>query len=575
MSGPAGATAKNFSVAMIFSSGIRLFQDAGAAVRRMRRGSAGRSRRASRRNKQLADSISSAPDHTRGPGERQGDFFQGQPHSFHGLERPADRIGVIDVGSNSVRMVVFEGDSRSPAVVFNESVMCGLGARLAETGALDPEGKRRAFAALRRFEAIAAGLHVGALAAVATAAVRDSSDGAAFCAEVGAAFGIRIAIASGDDEARLSAQGVIYGEPDARGVVVDLGGASLELCRIADGKTGPGVTTPLGPLRLLAAGRGGSLAAEIDTCLGGLTDQFGLDGGRLYLVGGAWRALARAHMQRIGYPLRVLHEYTLTASQALKLADWAAKYPPGKFARMSGISSSRAPLLPMAGRLLRHLVANFQPGDIMISGFGLREGICLEHLPAPLRWHDPLIAACGAQEKLRAREPGFGPELAAWVKTVLPPQDAEEERLIDAAARLVDVNWRTHPDYRVSGSWETVTRTTITNIGHSGRVFLGAILSTRYKRSWREHDRSGMLGLLGPGAIDRAVRFGLAFRLGAVLSGSTRGILQDCRVIHAPGILELVLEGRAALLAGEEVEKRLRHLADKLGVSALLHQAAG
>ncbi|HUV33129.1 MAG TPA: hypothetical protein VMW31_06115 [Devosiaceae bacterium] len=471
--------------------------------------------------------------------------------------------------------MVFEGDSRSPAVVFNESVMCGLGKRLAETGALDPDGRRRAVAALRRFEAIAAGLHVGAVAAVATAAVRDASDGVDFCAEVTTASGIRITIASGADEARLSAQGVIFGEPDARGVVVDLGGASLELCRIDAGRPGPGESTPLGPLRLMAAGRGRSLDADIDACLSPLRDRFELDGGRLYLVGGAWRALARAQIQRIDYPLRVLHEYTFAAAQGLELADWAAACAPDDFARMSGISSSRAPLLPMAGRLLRHLIHNFNPGDIMVSGFGLREGICLEHLSATLRQLDPLIAACDAQEKLRARAPGFGADLAAWVRTVLPPLNAAEDRLIVAAARLVDVNWRTHPDYRVAGSWETVTRTTITDIGHAGRVFLGAILSTRYKRSWRTQDQSRMLELLDAATIERAVRIGLAFRLGSVLSGSTPGILPSCRVVHAPGRLELVLEGQAALLAGEEVDKRLRHLTGELGVAGVVRQVSG
>jgi exopolyphosphatase/guanosine-5'-triphosphate,3'-diphosphate pyrophosphatase len=211
----------------------------------------------------------------------------------------------------------------------------------------------------------------------------------------------------------------------------------------------------------------------------------------------------------------------------------------------------------------------------MVSGFGLREGICLEHLSAPLRLRDPLIAACEAQERLRARAPGFGSELATWVKTVLPPVDAAEGRLIEAAARLVDVSWRTHPDYRVAGSWEAVTRTTITDIGHAGRVFLGAILSTRYKRSWRGQDRSRMLDLLASEAIDRAVRFGLAFRVGAVLSGSAPGVLPGCRVVHAPGRLELILEGPAARLAGEEVDKRLRHLAGELGVAGVVRQVAG
>jgi exopolyphosphatase/guanosine-5'-triphosphate,3'-diphosphate pyrophosphatase len=224
----------------------------------------------------------------------------------------------------------------------------------------------------------------------------------------------------------------------------------------------------------------------------------------------------------------------------------------------------------MAGRLLRHLVRAFRPGDVMVSGFGLREGVCLEHMPVSVRAQDPLIAACEAQEKLRARAPGFGPELAAWVKTVVAPLDAAEDRLIEAAARLVDVNWRTHPDYRVAGSWETVTRTTITDIGHAGRVFLGAILSTRYKRARRVLEQSPMPGLLDAGTIERAVRLGLAFRLGAVLSGSVPGILPGCRAVHGPGRLDLLLEGQAAELAGEEVEKRLRHLTGELGVAGVV-----
>jgi len=472
-------------------------------------------------------------------------------------------------------MVVFEGACRSPAVLFNEKVMCALGARLAGNGVLDPPGKQRTIGALRRFAAIASRLHVGALAAVATAAVRDAGDGAAFCAEVEAATGIRLAIVSGAEEARLAAQGVIFGDPGANGVVVDLGGASLELCRIENGQPGPGVTTPLGPLRLGAAGRGEASGADIAACLSSLSGRFRLDGGRLYLVGGAWRSLARAHMERIDYPLRVLHEYTLPAGQALELADWAVATAPAAFAGLPGLSHSRAPVLPLAGRLLRHLVEALRPGDVMVSGFGLREGVCLDHMPAPVRAQDPLIAACEAQENRRARAPGFGPELAAWVKTVLPPLDAAEDRLIEAAARLVDVNWRTHPDYRVAGGWETVTRATITNVGHAGRVFLGAILSTRYKRARRVLEQSPMPGLLDAGAIDRAVRLGLAFRLGAVLSGSIPGILPGCKAVHGPGRLDLRLEGQAAELAGEEVEKRLRHLTGELGVAGAVRAVPG
>ena len=405
---------------------------------------------------------------------------------------------------------------------------------------------------------------VGALAAVATAAVRDAADGHEFCERVASETGVRPEVTSGADEARFAALGVLFGEPHAEGVVVDLGGASLELCRVAGGAPGLGVTTPLGPLRLVAAKRKKAFETEIARCLDGLKGDFALNGGRLYLVGGSWRALARAEIERSGYPLRVLHEFTLSAKRAMAVADWAAGAAEEEFTALPGVPSARTALMPHVGVLLRHLLTALEPGELKISGFGLREGVCLEHMPPLVRRRDPLLAACDAQEAMNARNPGFGAELAVWSKTVLPPLDEGEERLVDAAARLVDVNWRNHPDYRVPGVWETITRATLTDLGHDGRAFVGAILSVRYKRSRKLLDQSRLPELLDQKAVERAIRYGLVFRLGAALSGAAPGILAQCRVTMRGNQLEVALFGSAGELAGEEVEKRLRHLASEL-----------
>lgn len=505
------------------------------------------------------------------PAERQGDFFPHQPPSFPRLSVSADRIGVIDVGSNTIRLVVFEGGSRSPAVVFNEKVMCALGAGLSETGVLDPRGKERAIVTLKRFAALAPALHVGALAGVATAAVRDAKDGAAFRSQVEVETGIRLEIVTGEAEARLAAQGVIFGNPRADGVVVDLGGASMELCRISRGTPGQGISTPLGPLRLQAKKLGEKqIAAEFAASMQGISDDYVLAGGRLYLVGGAWRALGRAHMGRVGYPLPVLHEYDMAVEQVLEHAHWLSRTPPDEIAALPGVSSSRAPVLPLAAQLLRHLVEALQPGDVMVSGFGLREGVCLENMPPALRGQDPLMAACATQETLRARAPGFGAELADWVVQAVPPLDAAEERLVRAAARLVDVNWRAHPDYRATGCWEAVTRTSITDAGHAGRAFMGMVLAARYKRARKALEVSDMPRLLGDAERKRAQCFGSAFRFCAALSGSTTGLLGNCAVERTPDRLDLVLGEAAAAFLGEEVEKRFGQLLRELKVEGAL-----
>jgi exopolyphosphatase/guanosine-5'-triphosphate,3'-diphosphate pyrophosphatase len=501
------------------------------------------------------------------PVPHQGDFFGDAVQGFAPPDVRAERIAVIDAGSNSVRLVVFDGQSRAPVTLWNEKVMCGLGARLQETGRLDPEGKARALAALRRYAALVPRLGTRALAAIGTAAIRDAEDGAAFRAEVEAETGIRLVVASGEDEARLAAKGVAFGNPAATGVVLDLGGGSLEFCRIENGEAGQGLSTPLGPLRLQAARvRGSDMDASIRRYLDTLAESYRLDGGRLYLVGGAWRALARAQMARTDYPLRVLHEYRLTPADGLALAQWAMRADPREIAALPGVPSGRVKTIPFAGRLLGHLVRMLVPGEIQISAFGLREGVCLDNLTSELRGADPLLSACREQERRRARAPGFGDELADWAIAGLDIGAGAEARLARAAAILADVNWRTHPDHRTQGCWETVTRTAITDVGHEGRVFLGAALVMRHRSSRKAVETNGATALLAPGERDSAVRLGLALRLGSALSGASPGILRHTRLRRTGGKLRLVLDPPAALFGGEEIEKRLWILAREMAL---------
>ncbi|MEM8791572.1 MAG: exopolyphosphatase [Pseudomonadota bacterium] len=466
------------------------------------------------------------------------------------------------MGSNSVRLAVFEGHCRAPAVLYNEKVMCGLGAQLNETGALDPEGKIRALGALRRFAALAPGLRIGALRGVATAAIREAVDGPAFRDLVEEETGIRLAIASGADEARLAAQGVLFGNPSADGVVVDLGGASLEFTRIRRGVVDEGTSVPIGPLRLNAADIEGDIEDEMDRHLREIGATYGLDGGTLYLVGGSWRALARVQMIRSEHPIEVIHEFRMSRREAEALCARVAEETPEELITLPGVSANRVGFLPLSARLLQRVMHWTDPGDIRCSGFGLREGVCLENLPDSIRRQDPLIAACREMELRRARAPGFGAELGDWVQMVLPPRSPREARLIRAAAILSDVNWRTHPDFRAEGCWETVTRTSITDIGHEGRVWLGAALVVRYKtRGRRRMEETGQISLLSEEELDRAEKLGLALRLGVTLAGAAPGILQYSRVFQTEDSLILELDPEIRAFAGEEVEKRLGHLA--------------
>ncbi|MGF1500647.1 MAG: exopolyphosphatase [Paracoccaceae bacterium] len=503
----------------------------------------------------------------------QGDFFGGYPPSFAPADPRADRIGVVDVGSNSVRLVVFEGHCRAPQVIFNEKVTAGLGARLEETRRLDPEGVERAIRALRRFAGLAPQLKIAALAGVATAAVREAEDGAAFRDRVERETGIRLRIASGIEEAELAAKGVLFGQPRAHGVAVDLGGGSAEFCRIEEGQLGPGLSTPLGPLRLRAIERQGrDVRAEIAAYLRTMTETFGLAGGRLYLVGGAWRALAKLAIARGRYPLQIVHEYEMTAGAARELADWVVATKPEKIAQIDGVPAGRAAAMPLSAALLAEIVRTLEPGVLTVSAFGLREGVCLDNLSPALRREDPLLAAARDQETRRARAPGYGADLADWLLGAFPARDPEDERLVRALAHLADVNWRTHPDYRAEGCWETVTRGSLTDIGHAGRAFLGAALVGRYRGTRKALGSSVAGALLGEDRLEEARRLGLAMRVAAVLAGSAPGILGATRLAREGGTLRLTIAGPAISLRGEEVDKRLDQLAKALGATAAISE---
>ena len=478
-------------------------------------------------------------------------------------------VAVVDVGSNSVRLVVFDGPSRAPAYFFNEKVACALGAEIARTGRLAPAGVESALATLRRFAGLAERMRVAALDAVATAAVRDAEDGPAFVARVERETGVRLRVVSGEEEARLSAVGALVGEPRAEGAVADMGGASMELAEIADGAVGARLSLALGPQRL-AGLSGGGLRKRIDAELARAVGAIRLEGRALYLVGGSWRAIAKLQMARAGHPLQVLQGYRISAAEAADAAEWIMGQKPEALKATPGVSAGRAAAAPTAAAVLGRILERLGPSEVCVSAFGLREGVYFEQLPSETQARDPLIEAARRLERIQARFPGFGDELAVFVDPVVGGWSKRERRLARAACYLNDVNWRAHPDYRAVSCFETVTRANIAGLDHADRVWLGFALMNRYGGGKRSAEVAEALTLIDETARGRAKALGRAMRLGAMLSASAPGSLSDATLRVADGALTLGLGRDLIDLSGEVVERRLSALADALKLRAAL-----
>lgn len=482
------------------------------------------------------------------------------------------RVGVIDMGSNSVRMVVFDRATRSPAIFYNEKVLCGLGETLATDGRLSAKGREQASAALERFKALAGRMKLGAMDVIATAAVRDAEDGADFVAEIEQRVGLKIRVASGADEARLSAQGVLLGDPEADGVAADMGGASLELARVRGGEVSDEVTTALGPLRLSAVATQGwrKFDAFVDKQIEAqLKERPSLRRPEaLYALGGSWRALVKAHMRKTDYPLKVLHGFTLDPESAYRLAVWGSKLDAAALRELAEVSERRARVTPLAARVLARLIKRSEPRRVTLSAFGLREGALWEHMPERLRREDPLLDAARSLERRSARTPGFGHELWRWLAPALPDLGERDSRLAPAACLLADVSWRTHPDYRALASFELMTRNNYGGVTHADRIFTAAALMHRYKGGRTAMRREPAMTLIDDERARRAEILGRGMRLGIEFTGAAAGILPRCPLIRDSETLVLALKSSEAALGGDGLEKALQSFAEMVGASA-------
>jgi len=474
---------------------------------------------------------------------------------------PEPRVGVVDIGSNSVRMVVFCGPPRALMPMFNEKVLCALGRDIETTGRLNPDGRELALTTLARFAALAEKMAVAPLHAVATAAVREAEDGPAFVAEVKRRCGIRVTLLSGVEEARLAARGVVAGIPDADGVVGDLGGGSLELVALRRGRAGPSATLPLGPQRLAVGGRR-TRTGLIDAKLATVPWLADATGATLYVVGGSWRTLARIHMAQARYPLRIIHQYALSRREVEEFLRLVSRQSAASLRRIEGVTRKRLEVLPTSALVLQRLIRAVKPQEIVFSAHGVREGIMFDRLSAAERRRDPLLVACRDMEARESRCPGFGDELAAWCRPLFAGAEAAvPDRARLAACLLADVAWRLHPDYRDEQAFRRILRAPFAGIDHRGRAFLALAVYARYRGGIDGRAAADGRRLLGEAASARAERLGLALRLGHALAGGTPGLLADARLALGKETLALRLAPASAALGGEAVERGVSALA--------------
>ncbi len=479
-------------------------------------------------------------------------------------------LAIVDIGSNSVRLVVYEGLSRAPTPIFNEKHLCGLGRGVATTRRLSGDGVEKAIAALRRFRSLTEIMGVGETHVIATAAARDASNGETFLAAATDAIGARIELLSGQREAELSALGVVAGFHKPDGIAGDLGGGSLELNSVKGSKLGKGATLPLGGLALMDMSeknvkRAARIARE---AIAGCKVADDLRDRDFYAIGGSWRALARLHMRQRNYPLNVMHGYTIRAREAADFAALVERVNVETLVNIESVAPARRALLPYAAAVLRELIAHARPRQIVVSAHGVREGMIYERLDAATRRADPLLVAARDLNVLRSRAPAHGEDLCGWTDDFLLSSELDEtnddRRLRHAACLLADIGWRAHPDYRGEQSLNIIANASFVSIDHAGRAYLA--LAAAYRHIGLDGDVSPQLRTLASARmLDRAHILGAAMRVAYILSAAMPGVLPLCPLVCRKGALQLSLPRAFGALGGDKLFGRLKQLARLIG----------
>ena len=485
------------------------------------------------------------------------------------------RCGVVDLGSNSVRLVVYEGLTRNPMPIFNEKAVLRLGRGLETTGRLNEEGVAQTLTVMHRYHAVARAMGAQPFEVLATAAVRDADNGPAFVAALRERMpDVPIHILSGAEEAAYSADGMLCGIPWADGVLADIGGGSLEVVRLTDGRRAASQTLRLGVIRL--ADRSGGDPARARTIaeqdlqeVPWIGDATGRD---LYLVGGAWRALARIQMTRTDYPLQMLHHYTIGREEARDLAGLILGATRKALERLEGAPRRRIDDLPFAAVVLRRLLRATGARRVVFSASGLREGWFLRRMPRAIQRQDPLISVAWELAALHGRDPSLPPALIEWTRPLFPDETEAAERLRQASCWMSDVGSHDHPEFRAEQAYLRVLRQPGLALDHHTRAFLALAVALRYEAEPSAAFLRPSRLLLDIDSANRAERLGIALRLAYTLSAGTKDLLAGTRLRIDGSRLVLRLRENSGVFAGESVIRRLERLAQLIELQPAAEQ---
>ncbi len=478
-----------------------------------------------------------------------------------------NRRAIIDIGSNTIRLVVFGGAARAPVVLYNEKLMAGLGRGVVSNGSLTADAMKVALVGLARFKTLIDSMDLSSVRVVATAAVRDAKNGQEFLKAI-RNLGFAVELLSGEAEAQASGYGVISAIPQADGVVADLGGGSLELVRVRHGEVSKQVSLPIGILNAaeIRTQGTGSLRRHIQKLIARTSWAWRSDNLPLYLVGGSWRSLARVHIHQTGFPLPVIGSHQIAPQDVRPMSDMIQLMDRATIKAIPLMPAGRVPLVADAAALLAALVEAISPSEIITCSFGLREGLLFEGLDAQERSKDPLIEGIRFATATQDQFPGHGDALFHWLDGLFGAEEKAFSRLRHAVCLLIGTGWASNPDFRALSGEELALHGNWAGVTASDRAIMGMALYVGLGGAKEPPPILAQLADLK--SLEIARTWGLALRLAQRLCGGSKSILERSGIVVENQRLMLQLPQDLAALDDPSVRRRLERLGSALSTSS-------
>ncbi|WND02181.1 Ppx/GppA family phosphatase [Temperatibacter marinus] len=483
-------------------------------------------------------------------------------------------FAIIDIGSNSVRLVTYSGLKRVPEIVFNEKVLCGLGEEVGRTGKLSKKAMNLAYSTLKRFSVLCKHAGIKEIYPLATAAIRDASNGPDFVQKIKEEIGLNISIIDGKEEGRLSGLGVISSEGSAHGLMGDLGGGSLELAILNGRDVSERVSLPIGPLRLIAEFGDDTKAmkAYLKETLSRLDLKKKLGHPNFYMVGGAWRNIMKMMIAERSTPIPLLQGFRTNAKNMNSYCRRLISSKPSDLPYRHLISGRRLELMPVAALILKEVLKAFKIKDCKASTYGLREGYVFDNLTEAMKSKDPFLSVCKELARERSRFAEHSRLLYDWTSGLFKGGKFDirnqEDRLHLAICYLSDIAWRGHPDYRSVTAVEQILQGNFVGLTHEDRAYVAIAVNEAYGAPINSDPIRQVIQMLPMKQIVKARIVGAGLRLAHRLSGGTSHMLQESSISVTKSEITLRLRKDHQDLANNVVRKRLANLSQLMAKTA-------